>query len=181
VGKWGAAWPNEPQYAAAWSDFRRQQVTELLAAFCIGMKRIRPGISISVAINPNELEAAKSQFQDWPTWSRDGLVDVLCPRVFASETAQAETQTKSIVDRSAGRQVWSGLAAWQLTPEQLVNQVKAVRRAGAAGFALATYGDITKEVADERYLRELHSRLALVQAAADGPKPAVPVAGGKAS
>jgi uncharacterized lipoprotein YddW (UPF0748 family) len=158
--RWGRAWPDEQQYATAWADFRRQQVTDLVASVYRGVKRSKPLTTVSAAVFPNWLDAHKARFQDWHSWAKAGLVDVLCPMAYAKETAVVETQIREAVSGSFGKRVWAGLGAWQLTPDGVFEKVRAVRPLGVDGFALFSYGGITQEVADETYLKALQARLA---------------------
>ncbi len=158
--RWGLNWPDEPQYASAWADFRRQQVTDLVASIYRGVKRWKPQATVSAAVFPNWLDAYKARFQDWHGWAKAGLLDLICPMSYAKETAVVEAQIKEAVAESHGRRVWAGLGAWQLPPEGVIEKVRVVRAAGVSGFALFSYGGITQEVADETYLKALQARLA---------------------
>jgi uncharacterized lipoprotein YddW (UPF0748 family) len=160
MARWGMAWPDQPQYAAAWSDFRRQQVTELVSAVYRGAKRVRPGITVSASVIPNLTDAYRVRGQDWRGWLRTGILDVVCPMAFSKDTAVVAEQIREAVAESNGRLVWAGLGAWQISPESAAEKVEAARAAGAAGFALFSYGGITNEIADETYMRTLQARLA---------------------
>jgi uncharacterized lipoprotein YddW (UPF0748 family) len=158
--RWGRAWPDEAQYAAAWADFRRQQVTDLVASVYRGVKRLKPQATVSAAVFPNWLDAQKARFQDWHGWAKAGLLDLICPMTYSKDTAVVEAQIREAVTESHGRRIWAGLGAWQLPPEGVLEKVRAVRALGVDGYALFSYGGITQEVADETYLKALQARLA---------------------
>jgi uncharacterized lipoprotein YddW (UPF0748 family) len=158
--RWGRTWPDEAQYAAAWADFRRQQVTDLVASVYRGIKRLKPQATVSAAVFPNWLDAQKARFQDWHGWAKMGLLDLICPMAYSKDTVVVEAQIREAVTESHGRRIWAGLGAWQLTPDSVVDKVRVIRAAGAGGFALFSYGGITQEVADETYLKALQARLA---------------------
>ncbi len=157
--RWGRAWPDEPQYAAAWADFRRQQVTDVVAAVYRGVKRLKPQAAVSAAVFPSWLDAYRARFQDWRGWAKTGLLDLICPMAYSKETAVVEAQIREAVSESHGRRIWAGLGAWQLPPDSVVEKVRAVRALRVDGFALFSYGGITQEVADETYLKALQARL----------------------
>ena len=159
MARWGMAWPDQPQYAAAWADFRRQQVTELVAAVYRGVKRIKPGVLISASVIPNLTDAYRVRGQDWRCWLRSGILDVVCPMAFSKDTAVVAEQIRETVAEAGGKPVWAGLGAWQISAESAAEKVQAATAAGAAGFALFSYGGITNEIADETYLRTLQTRL----------------------
>ncbi len=163
MARWGMAWPDQPQYAAAWADFRRGQVTELVAGVYHGAKRVRPGITVSAAVIPNLTDAFRVRGQDWRGWLRSGILDVVCPMAYSKDTAVVAEQVREVMAESNGRPVWAGLGAWQVSPESAAEKINAARSAGAAGFTLFSYGGITNEIADETYLRSLQMRLAASQ------------------
>lgn len=158
-GRWGISWPDQPQYAVAWAEFRRQQVTELVAAIYRGVKRLKPQVMVSAAVLPNRADASKTRFQDWREWLRQGMLDVVCPMAYSTDTSTVEEQVRDVVAEAHGRPVWAGLGAWQMSPESTYEKIKTVRSLGAAGFALFSYGSVTNEVADETYLKALQARL----------------------
>jgi uncharacterized lipoprotein YddW (UPF0748 family) len=142
-----------------WTEWRREQVTNLVRRISIEAKALNPRIKISAALIPwgvpptnerNFADAAPMQriFQDWHQWLRDGLIDLAVPMNYAQETNERvrgwfdgwiawEKQHKH------GRQLAIGLGAYRNTPDDLLAQIARVRarsrNAGADGVSFFSY------------------------------------------
>ena len=67
------------KFPAAYGEFQRAQVTDLVSRIYSGVKSVKPNAIISAAVFANEEDAARSRFQDWKEWLRNGWLDVVCP------------------------------------------------------------------------------------------------------
>ena len=135
------------RYPAAWQDFRRARMTSLLRRIGARVEARRPGTVVSAAVVPDPDLARDSRGQDWPSWMRQGLLDVICPMVYTTDTGTFRDQMAGVMAASAGRLVFAGVGAYRLTPEQTVRHVALARDAGANGFVLFSYDSL---VAPER-------------------------------
>src|SRR5262249_59318972 len=70
------------KFPAAYGEFQRAQVTELVARIYKGVKSVKPNAIISAAVFANEEDAARSRFQDWKEWARRGWLDGVCPMAY---------------------------------------------------------------------------------------------------
>ncbi|MGH9934651.1 MAG: glycoside hydrolase family 10 protein, partial [Blastocatellia bacterium] len=74
------------KFPAAYAQFQRDQVTDLVARIYKGVKKVKPNVIISAAVFANEEDAARSRFQDWKEWLRIGCLDVVCPMAYTPDT-----------------------------------------------------------------------------------------------
>ncbi len=70
----------------AFLDWRRAQITRLVAAVHAEVKAIKPWVKVSAAVFPDAASAFDGVGQDWRQWITDGLVDFLCPMDYTTET-----------------------------------------------------------------------------------------------
>lgn len=122
-----------------WDDWKREQMTNLIAAESKLIRRKRPGIPFSVAARvpynrafyePYQKEIpyykgwgycqARADFAaDWAEWRRRDLVDFVCPMSYFNSSRMVELQTRecqSLVADAANK-VWVGLGLDYVTAE----------------------------------------------------------------
>jgi uncharacterized lipoprotein YddW (UPF0748 family) len=95
---------------------------------------------VSAAVVPDETQAVTERFQDWPAWIAGGVVDALCPMAYTPDEPLFRQQIDQARAR-AGRSVpvWAGVGAYRLTPEAVVDRIRAAREAGAEGVVLFSH------------------------------------------
>jgi uncharacterized lipoprotein YddW (UPF0748 family) len=135
------------KFPAAYADFQRDQVSELVGRIYRGVKSVKPNAVISAAVFANEEDAARSRFQDWKRWLQMGWLDVVCPMAYTPDTDTFRKQLGVAMSLSSGRQVWGGIGAYKQTAESAVEKIRVGRSLGAQGFVLFSY-DSTIKVSD---------------------------------
>jgi uncharacterized lipoprotein YddW (UPF0748 family) len=123
------------------ADFQREQITTLVARVYRGVKQKKPNVTVSAAVFANDENAFTRRFQDWRRWLSMGILDVVCPMAYSTDTAvfqkQIEVATKSA--HSSGRRVWAGIGAYRIPAESTVEKISVARRLGAEGIILFSY------------------------------------------
>src|SRR5215813_10704432 len=132
------------KFPAAYGEFQRAQVTDLVARIYRGVKSVKPNAIISAAVFANEEDAARSRFQDWKEWMRRGWLDVVCPMAYTPDTETFRKQLLSAMSLSYGKQVWGGIGAYKQTAESAVEKIRVARELGAQGFILFSYDSSIK-------------------------------------
>lgn len=143
------------RYPDDWLAFRQARVTALLRRLRTTVAAERPGILVSAAVVPDELTASGSRGQTWPSWLREGLLDVICPMAYTTEeqafVAQV-TRARALADRA---QVWAGIGAYRLSQEQTLEHIGRARTAGVDGFVLFSYDSLILPPRGPEYLARL--------------------------
>ncbi|HEX2489194.1 MAG TPA: family 10 glycosylhydrolase, partial [Blastocatellia bacterium] len=132
------------KFPAAYGEFQRAQVTDLVSRIYSGVKSVKPNAIISAAVFANEEDAARSRFQDWKEWLRNGSLDVVCPMAYTPDTADFRKQLVTAMNLASGKRVWSGIGAYKQTAESAVEKIRAARDLGAQGFILFSYDSSIK-------------------------------------
>jgi len=141
-------WPSDvredAELAEKWREFRRRQITSVVAAVAARARQIRPGIQISAAVFRNWPVDRDTIGQDWKLWCDEGYLDFVCPMDYFSSSATFE--------RTVERQLaWAGavpcypgigLSVWKDPADvaKLIEQINITRRFKTGGFTIFNYG-----------------------------------------
>jgi len=123
-----------------YTQWRRDQITNLVRAVAAEARRIRPGLMVSAAVFswPGALEWVN---QDWRQWLEEGLLDFVCPMNYTANPDELAAMVTREVELVNGRvPLYIGTGEF-IIPEthQLVDQLERARRLGADGFVCFSY------------------------------------------
>ncbi|MGD2109781.1 MAG: family 10 glycosylhydrolase [Phycisphaerae bacterium] len=77
-----------------WSGWRTEQVNRLVRNVRSMVRKVRPQVALSAAVGASPDEAKREHFQDARRWINEGLLDLVFPMNYTSDT-QAFTKTLS--------------------------------------------------------------------------------------
>ena len=129
-------------FPARWAAFRRARLTSMVQRLRTSIRQEKPRLVFSAAVRPNADEAATVRYQDWRLWLDEGLIDVAVPMMYTTDEAQFSTDLATTFQFAAPGQVWAGIGAWRIEPEQAARHTALAREAGAAGTLLFSYDSI---------------------------------------
>jgi uncharacterized lipoprotein YddW (UPF0748 family) len=126
-----------PKYAR----WRADTITSFVRSARDLVRSVNPGIKLSAAVWGGYPDTIDSIGQDWGAWLREGLVDFVCPMNYTEDTFRFASQVRrQLALPGAASRVYPGLgvtsAESQLAADKAIEQVAALRRAGAPGFML---------------------------------------------
>ncbi|MFH1969935.1 MAG: family 10 glycosylhydrolase, partial [Verrucomicrobiota bacterium] len=103
--------------------------------------RRRERVGISAAVYPEYPSCINSIGQDWGRWLKEDLVDFVCPMDYTvNNGAFKNLVRRQLALANASGRVFPGLGVTamesQLTPDQVIEQIRQTREAGAGGFVL---------------------------------------------
>jgi uncharacterized lipoprotein YddW (UPF0748 family) len=142
-------------FADRWRAFRVARLSGLIRRLRDTVKTFRPDATVSAAVVPSAPDAAAHRFQDWPAWIGGGLIDVVCPMAYTTDSALFASQIASVSDVAGRHPIWAGIGAYRLSSGQIVDRVQAARRLGAAGVVLFSYDSLTAPPHGTDYLAQL--------------------------
>jgi len=144
VANWPADVRRDGDLRAKWLDFRREQITAVVAAVAKGARKIRPKIRISAAVFKNWPADRDRIGQDWKAWCDRGYLDFVCPMDYTPHTGSFRQAVARQVKWAANVPVCPGigLSTWGDPTDvcKVIAQINAARRAGAKGFTIFNYG-----------------------------------------
>ena len=141
VDRWPGDVKNGGERAEEFKAWRASVITAFVRSCRRELNAVRPGIQLSAAVFANQPDCRLSVGQDWALWLREGLVDFVCPMNYDENLARFASRAAGhmALPGAAGR-VIEGIGATsgesRLLADQVIEQVLAARKAGAAGFVL---------------------------------------------
>jgi uncharacterized lipoprotein YddW (UPF0748 family) len=147
IGRKVDRWPADVQTGSlrqAWLDFRRDNITAVVAAVSQAVRAARPKVKISAAVFGNWAADRDGVGQDWKLWCDKGYLDFVCPMDYTPDSGEFE----SLVTR---QRTWAGkvpcypgigLSTWPAPGDVflLLKQIRITRATGSGGFTIFDYG-----------------------------------------
>ena len=141
-------WPDDVRpgggLESAFLNWRRAQITELVAAVYAGAKAIRSDIQVSAAVFGEYEYCYDGVGQDWVDWIDQGIVDFLCPMDYTSDFARFGGLVAEQTAYAAGRipiypGIGAGASSSTLGPDGVIVEINTTRSAGTGGFIIFNY------------------------------------------
>ena len=126
-------------FPAKYSDFRREQVTNLVERIYYGVKKRKPSVVVSADVFANAKDAYENRIQDWRTWLQRGFLDVAALMAYSTNTQTFRDQIHVAVDAGGGGRVWAGIGAYRQVADSTIEKIRAARELGAHGIVLFSY------------------------------------------
>jgi uncharacterized lipoprotein YddW (UPF0748 family) len=127
---------------AAWDDFRRDSVSEVVRRF---KAAIPPKWEHSAAVFPWVDRAYLSAMQDWRRWLEEGWLDFGVAMTYTRDDRLLRYQARGLTAGVGGERVWLGLGTWLFPkePERALAQLRIVEEVKPRGVALFSYDALT--------------------------------------
>ncbi|HEY5883294.1 MAG TPA: family 10 glycosylhydrolase [Pyrinomonadaceae bacterium] len=129
------------KHPAHFADFQRDVITMLVKRIYAGVKKRKPEVMVSAAVFANHENAFTRRFQDWRRWLAMGILDVVCPMAYSTDTAvfQKQIEVATTSAHASNRRAWAGIGAYRITAESTIEKIEGARRLGADGIILFSY------------------------------------------
>jgi uncharacterized lipoprotein YddW (UPF0748 family) len=123
-----------------WDEFRREQITSLVAEIYREVKARRPEVVVSAAVVSDPEAAYAVRFQEWERWLEQGILDIAVPMVYTPDNGRFQTLVRS-ARVAAGRRerVWAGIGAYLDTLGGTLDKIDLARSEDAGGVILFSY------------------------------------------
>ena len=128
--------------AAAYRKWRAGRITQFVAGARAEIRKVNPRVQLSAAVYGWFPGCIETIGQDWGTWLANGYLDFACPMNYTADLGQFRSllqKEMAAVPASAAR-LFPGIgvtaAESSLDALQTLDQIAALREAGARGFAL---------------------------------------------
>ena len=126
-----------------WLRWNTDRVTVFVRELKGALKATGRKVKISAAVFPDAVNARVMIGQDWATWGREGLVDMLNPMLYSNDTKLFEKLAAEAVSYRTGRTlvcpgIGIGTSHNQITPEGMIEEMrisKALKADGVVYFS----------------------------------------------
>ena len=122
-----------------WDEFRRDQITQLVERIYYGVKKRKPSAVVSAAVFANADDAYRSRFQDWRGWIQAGILDMVAPMAYTSDSGEFEEQIRTALEAAGPSRVWAGIGVYQNTYQGTLDKIRIARSLGTRGTVLFSY------------------------------------------
>ncbi len=126
-----------------WLDFRRDNITAVVAAVSREVRKARPKVKISAAVFPNWPVDRDGVGQDWKLWCEQGYLDFVCPMDYTPDSAEFQGLVQRQIQWAgkAGCYPGIGYSCWGAQGDifTLFRMIQITRQAGAGGFTIFNY------------------------------------------
>lgn len=123
----------------AWTRFRQEQVSELVADVARVVRTVRPEAVLSAAVFPDLVDARTARFQAWDAWLAAGWLDVVVPMTYTDRQELWMTQFRQAAAVAGPERVWAGVGSYRKTFEGAAASARRALSEGAGGLALFSY------------------------------------------
>lgn len=143
-----ARWPADVVdggYRGRFADWRREQVTSLVAEMSQAVRQQHPGVYVSAAVFLNWEDHRETFGQDWVAWIERGLVDFVCPMDYTADMGRFELYVSRQEKWINGKVPWAaGLGVYAdgcnfTGPALAAEQIRVARQHGSQGFVIFNY------------------------------------------
>ena len=144
IENWPASIQQDSRLDAQWHDFRRANITAVVAGVHQRIKRERPEVQISAAVFADLAVDRKSVAQDWGEWCRKGYLDFVCPMDYTPDRMVFQNRVQRQLAWAAGIPCYPGigLSTWKEPGGifTLIDQIEITRSLKTGGFTIFNYG-----------------------------------------
>lgn len=131
-----------------WKNWRREQVTELVALLRQRALQINPQLKFSTTGCAPYIRALEEAFQDWPKWRAEGLADFVTVMTYPKTVSEFEKQLEGLKKNGVdlGR-VNIAIGAYKLldSPDIFSKQVRICEDSGARSCVFFHYGNFIEQ------------------------------------
>ena len=165
-----------PDHRAAFESWRRDRLTDLLRGLGRVLESTRPGVLLSAAVMPEPDAAAGRAGQDWPRWTREGILDLAVPMTYATEVVAFEQTARACVASRGKARVLLGIGAWRLGGDAgaIAARVRRAIHLGADGAVLFSHDNLAARRDLFRRIGDLLEAEGIVRRPAPPRAPAMP-------
>jgi uncharacterized lipoprotein YddW (UPF0748 family) len=141
-----------------WLDWNAGQVTGFVRELRESLQAFSRPVKISAAVFPAADKAKVMIGQDWALWTKEGLIDMLCPMLYTNHLGFFEKYARQAVEIGRGRTlvcpgIGIGTSHNQNTPQGMRNEIQISRGVGGQGVVFFSSSSLT-----EPFLAELAKR-----------------------
>ena len=131
---------------ATWTAWREEKVTSFVSEMRDMQRRVAPEVQMSAAVFPDPSDGLDKKFQNWAAWVDAGYVDFLTGMSFGTSGESVARDTSAMRARVGDRNLLYTATYGPFrgsTPDVVLEQVDAVRDAGADGAALFAWNQLS--------------------------------------
>lgn len=131
---------------AAFRDFKRDRITQLVRRIRREAVNARPGVVLTAAVWRRPDLAHNTYLQDAAAWLNEGTLDRACPMIYTKDDKQFHDDLAAWLAAAPGKAITPGLGIYMHAPGASKMQLDDAFTAHVAGVALFAYAAIYESV-----------------------------------
>jgi hypothetical protein len=131
-----------------WTTFRRNLVSEVVAATYDSVTALKPWVKISAAVWGDHYDGYIYRLQDSHGWLEDGIMDFNAPMVYTPNTSLFQSRMHDHAVAKYGRHVYGGIGAYMISADTLATEIGICRSEGVEGQTLFAAADLYGSLRD---------------------------------
>ncbi len=127
-----------------WLDWRRSNITTVVASVSQRVRALKPKLKISAAVFTNWAADRDGVGQDWKLWCEKGYVDFVCPMDYTPSNASFENMMTRQLQWANRTPCYPGIgvsaSSSHFGVDRVIEQIQLTRRHQTGGFIIFNYG-----------------------------------------
>ena len=125
-----------------WTAFRAEVITSFLRGLSRGLNEKNPALVRSAAVKPDIDSAYEVYGQHWPHWVKEGLVDLVLPMAYSTDSEKVYEQISQACKAVGSEHVWAGLRAYDVPVSGILERALKLMPLGLAGYCFFSYNGV---------------------------------------
>jgi uncharacterized lipoprotein YddW (UPF0748 family) len=143
VKDWPATVRRNEALRQKWLDFRRRNITKVVASVSEFVRKQRPNVKISAAVFRDWSVDRDKVGQDWELWCKRGYLDFVCPMDYTPNNVVFENIVRQQLSWAGNTPCYPGmgLSVWGPSRDivKLIDQIHITRHLDTGGFTIFEY------------------------------------------
>jgi len=132
---------------ATWSDWRRDQIANLVKRLYLEIKSVKPWVRLNADVWNSAATGNSNYFQNWDNWMLNHWMDFAHPMSYTSNNSTFSSWCDAYVGNQHGRHVYPLVDASNSITGNVLPQIDLVRSHGFQGLGLYSYQSIPNKTA----------------------------------
>lgn len=129
-----------PSYTSTqWSNWRRQQVTNIVKRIYLEAKAIKPGIKVGASVWNTAGNGNSGYFQNWDLWMSQHWLDYCTPMNYTTTNSTFNSYCNDSNDRMYGRHIYMAQGSYMNTISNSMTQLNSAVSYGFQGLVPYSY------------------------------------------
>lgn len=122
-----------------WSNWRRDQITNMVKRVYLEAKAIRPTIKVGASVWKTSPTGDSGYFQNYDLWMSRHWLDYCCPMNYTTTNTTFDSNARDSLGRMYGRHIYMGQGAYMNTASTSMWQLADAQSLGFPGVSIYSY------------------------------------------
>ena len=130
---------NPPSNDTQWSNWRRDQITNMVKRIYLEAKAVKPSLKMGAAVWSTAAIGNTYYFQNWDQWMSNHWLDYASPMNYLTDNSTFNSENQDSYNRQYGRHVYIAQGSYVNTISNSMTQISSVQSLGLPGVTPYCY------------------------------------------